>query len=83
MLGDADTPEQFFFVWPENESVVRLFLAVRTQWMSNHNGLTGLNYVAVEVVIKRLRLRISPVEFDGLQAMEDAVLEACALSRQK
>lgn len=43
-------------VWEENERAVRLFQKVQRQWIAGPSGAVGLNHVAVDVHIRRLRL---------------------------
>jgi hypothetical protein len=70
----ARTPDDFE-VWECNEEALRAFLKCQTQWVVGFGGAVGLNYPAVEVV---LRLGFPGAEhaalFDALQAMELAAL---------
>ena len=65
-----------FEVWPENWPIVDLWLRVQTQWRSSGFGPTGLDYVAVDVVMRRLRIEDPDGEkFEGLQVMEIEALK--------
>lgn len=71
LLNDDD------FVWhfPQGyQKPIELFFAVNTQWRVGMAGATGLDYVAVEAVIKRLKLKVSPKQFRLLQVMESEAL---------
>lgn len=57
--------------WP----TVRLFLHVQTQWRTDMGHPVGLDYGAVDVVMRRLRIDDPDGElFEGLQVMESAAL---------
>lgn len=59
--------------WP----VVRLWLAVQTQWRTSFGGLVGLDYPAVFAVMAHTGVTDPTGEiFDGLQTMESAALAA-------
>ncbi|WP_226781834.1 DUF1799 domain-containing protein [Oceaniglobus trochenteri] len=71
-------PQAVFDVWPENWNAVGAFLACQTQWrvsvgMGGGQWL-GLDYPAVDVVIRRLDL--PPEVFGEIQEMEYAALDA-------
>lgn len=72
-------------LFPENVSTVRAFLAMGTQWLVGMAGATGLNYVAIEPVLRlqRVKPRRWPEIFDGLQVMEEAVLAVWAEHRER
>lgn len=64
-------------IWPENELAVLVFLDLGTQWRTGMNGITGLDYGALPVVMD---IRGVPAEerqetFAGVKVMERAVLE--------
>jgi hypothetical protein len=63
-------------LWPENESAVRLFRAMLSQWRVGFAGPTGLDYAAVPVVACALRLRGRALQsaFAGMQVMEAEAL---------
>lgn len=64
-------------VWPENESTVKVFIAMGTQWNVGMAGAIGLRYEALPVVMKLTN--VPPAErasvFAGLRLMERAALE--------
>lgn len=76
---DADE----FEVMPGNWEAVHLFLALQTQWRCNEmNGAyCGLDYVAVESVLRLHRSRDRKATFSAIQAMEYAALDV--LNRDK
>lgn len=65
-------------VWPENTTVVRVFLAMRTQWRTGPAGRTGLDYGVLPEIWRRLK--VPPAErgeaFSLLGVLEVAALEA-------
>lgn len=65
-------------VWPENLPAVRVFLAMRTQWLSTAGGLIGLNYAALPELWRRLKVPPDKRDevFADLQVIEFAALEA-------
>lgn len=70
---EAET--DLFPVHPENWPTVELFMQVQTQWrVGAMGGILGLDYVAIDVFVKYLRLEVSPDTFAGLQVMERAAV---------
>lgn len=64
-----------FGVWPENMPVLNLFTRCKTQWRTGAmGGFLGLDYVAVDVVIKYSDIDATPELFADLQAMESVAL---------
>lgn len=65
-------------VWEENWPVLRLFLAMATQW--RHAGMAGLpvglDYAALPVVAGALELVLDGALLRRLRAMEDAYVLA-------
>ncbi|MDP2792556.1 MAG: DUF1799 domain-containing protein [Sulfurisoma sp.] len=61
-------------VWECNWKTLKLFAALSTQWRIGTNGATGLDYCALSVVARVLRVRLSPSRLDGIRAMEGEVL---------
>jgi len=78
--ADIDT-DDVFPVLEKNWSTVLAFLSVQTQWRMSMNGITGLDYSAVEAVFRLRRRRLRKEVFEGLQVMEGAVLSALAEQR--
>ena len=65
-------------IWPDQVPTVNLFSAVLTQWRMGPTGPTGLDYQAVESV---MRMRMIPAKergplLDDLRIMERAALTA-------
>lgn len=72
---DGYDEDDLFAVDPRGWDTLLLFLAVRTQWVCAPSGrVMGLNYPGVDVVIRRLRLNVTPQQFTHLQTMERAAL---------
>jgi len=75
--------QNFFYLWPCNVPVFRLWQKLRTQWRSGPCGYTGLDYASV-IAYMRSVARIPSKQWDdtfsGLQAMETAALEEWAAS---
>jgi hypothetical protein len=69
-----------FPVWDKNWPALTAFLALETQWRVVARGMTGvleflgLDYAAVDVVLRRRKAKTSV--FEDLQAMEGAALSA-------
>lgn len=61
-------------VWPQNWKIVRLFIALATQWRVGMNGATGLDYAAVPPVARGYGIRLTQSVWDGLRAMEGEAL---------
>ena len=63
-----------FEVWKENWEAVMMFLRMQTQWNVSMNGLIGLNYQALETLIRLYYVK-EPVElFEKVQVIERAAL---------
>ena len=61
-------------VWDENWEAVMMFLRMQTQWNVSMNGLVGLNYQALETLIRLYHVK-EPVElFERVQVIERAAL---------
>ncbi len=65
-----------FEVWEENWPAVDLFLRVQTQWRVGMNGPVGLDYGAVEWVLRLYEAQEPRAVLEDLQIMEAAVLAA-------
>ena len=72
-------------VYPCNWETVQCFIDLQNQWRVGMSGATGLDYVAVPVVMD-LRGIIRPKArrrvFEGLRIMESAVLSLWAEKRE-
>lgn len=64
-------------VEPDNWTAVRMWLRVQTQWRAGAAGVFGLDYTAVDVVLRRNRIDDADGQiFEALQVMEVAALRA-------
>lgn len=71
-----DPEEASFEVWEENVETVRVFTKLSTQWRyAPMGGVIGLNYPAVESVLRMLKIKDKAAMLDGLRVMEMAALE--------
>ncbi len=66
------TPEPGVPLWREHVTVVELFTAMQTQWVTDAHGQPALNYCALPAVEQRLRIRpkVSAAIFPDLRVME-------------
>ena len=63
-------------MWEENWPAVEIFLRVQTQWRVGMNGPVGLDYGAVEWVLRLYEAQEPRAVLEDLQIMEAAVLAA-------
>lgn len=74
-----------FWLWPEHQAALDLFLACGTQWRVGMGGATGLDYAGVHALMQ-LRHHIRPRQrrslFAELQVMERATLAEWARQRR-
>ena len=68
----ADDPR--FDVWQENLPYLEFFCRCRTQWTVSFSGVVGLNYPAVESLMRMMKIENAPEFFAEIQAMEFAAL---------
>jgi hypothetical protein len=76
--------EEVIQIWDINAAAFEAFLALETQWrVVGLAGLatvrlvkTGLDYCAVEMVLRRRELLDHPTAFDDIRVMENASLAA-------
>lgn len=74
-VAEQATPD--FEVYPENWETVLVFLALQTQWRCGPmGGLQGLDYPAVEVVLRLRQVSEPAALFERLQGMERAAIAA-------
>lgn len=71
---------RLFHLWAENEPTLSLWFALQTQWRVGMSGATGLDYTAVETL---MRVRAVPRAdrrelLEGLQVMERSTLNEWA-----
>lgn len=78
-LTEADYPQapEEIEIFPENWDAATAFVALATQWRVSMAGATGIDYCAIEPV---LRLRNVPTDrwpdvFDGIRVMEAEALD--------
>lgn len=75
IVGDyEEKAPRVFAVWPENLPTLRVFLAVCTQWRTSMSGVVGLDYSVLFPVMKLYNVENEREVFDGVQAMEFAIL---------
>jgi len=61
-------------VWEDNWEAVMMFLRMQTQWNVSMSGLVGLNYQALETLMRLYHVK-EPVElFEKVQVIERAAL---------
>jgi hypothetical protein len=80
---DADDFEVEVGVWPDCWASFECFAAMQTQWRTGMSGATGLDYVALEPV---MRLQGIPKAehkstFEDIRTMEAAALEVMQANR--
>ncbi|MEN2979989.1 DUF1799 domain-containing protein [Tistrella bauzanensis] len=85
--ASAAADRDVYEVWPCNWEALRVFIGCQTQWrmLATPAGLyhLGLDYPAIDVVMRRLRVSDPDGHvFDQIQDMEAAALSAFAEGRQ-
>lgn len=74
MAAKLEAVQENFEVWDENWEAMMMFLRMQTQWNVSMNGLVGLNYQALETLIRLYHVK-EPVElFERVQVIERAAL---------
>jgi len=83
VVREAEARARPVAVWPENWPALRLFLAVQTQWrIAGMAGVPiGLDYAALPVAARALRLRLDAGLLRRLQVIEAEALSAMAERR--
>jgi Phage related hypothetical protein (DUF1799) len=61
-------------VFEENWAVVAMFLRLQTQWRTSMSGVLGLDYVAVEWMLRLYEVEDQRSMLEDLQVMEGAAL---------
>lgn len=78
LLDAVEIAPDEFEIWPENDLVLGVFLRCTTQWRHRPVGdgsmVTGLDYSAVESVLRMLGVKNRRDIFEDLRSMELAVL---------
>ena len=69
-----EAPDEDFGIWPENWSVVEMFLRVQTQWRTTMSGVIGLDYAAVRWLFKLYDVEEPRALLEDLQVMEAAAM---------
>ncbi len=65
-----------FEVWPENWDAVQMWCRVQTQWRVGMSGPIGLDYVALEWLLRLYGVTDQRALLEDLQVMEGAALTA-------
>jgi hypothetical protein len=72
---EAEGADREFGILPDNWPAAQAFFACGTQWRADPNGgLMGLDYTALDVVLKHKRAPAGT--FDLVRIMENAAIEA-------
>lgn len=61
-------------MFEENWAVVEMFLRLQTQWRTSMSGVLGLDYVAVEWLLRLYGVEDQRSMLENLQIMEGAAL---------
>ena len=61
-------------VWDENWEALTIFLRLQTQWNMGMAGPTGLNYQALETIIRLYEVDDPVTVFEKVQVIERAVV---------
>ena len=71
-------------MFPDNEAVVGVFIAMTTQWRIGMSGPTGLDYAALPAVLRLCAIPRAqhPDLFDDLRVMEAEALAYFGEQRQ-
>ena len=82
--GTPELDEDEYWLWPENEEVLGIWLAIQTQWSVGMAGATGLHYPGVETCMRMrgLKKKAQRDTFLLIQMMERACLEEWARQRK-
>ncbi len=77
MVLPDQVPDPGLELWPECLPAVEVFMACRTQWrVAGMDGMrTGLDYAAVEAVMRMRRVRGKADCLSDVMVIEHAVLE--------
>ncbi|WP_343221989.1 DUF1799 domain-containing protein [Marivibrio halodurans] len=67
-----DVDDDAVEIWPEHEAVVRLFLALSTQWRVGGmaGAPLGIDYASIETTGRLLGIEVTPAVFEDLRVME-------------
>lgn len=78
MALPASNDAKHFEVLPENWDSVQLFIRCQTQWRTGMAGLIGLDYGAVQWLLRLYEVEDQRSVLEDLQIMEAAVLTLIA-----
>lgn len=72
-------------IWPDNQHIVQVWLAMQTQWRVGFSGATGLDYAVLPVVMRGVQVPLNERMdiFAGVQVMERTTLKVWAAARIK
>jgi hypothetical protein len=64
-------------IWPENWDAAVAFMSLSTQWRVSMGGVTGIDYCAIEPVLRLRGIAADrwPQVFEGLRVMEIEALD--------
>lgn len=68
-------------VWPDNVETVQCFIGLSTQWRSGMNGVTGLDYSAISIVMEMNEVVDKKAVFGGVQIMEAEALRLIRVTK--
>ena len=74
MAAKLEAVQEDFEVWDENWEAMMMFLRMQTQWNVSMNGLVGLNYQALEILIRLYKIEEPLKLFERVQVIERAAL---------
>lgn len=82
---DEETPCAAPEIWPDNQHIVRVWLAMQTQWRVGFSGATGLDYAVLPVVMRGVQVPLNERMdiFAGVQVMERTTLKVWNAARIK
>lgn len=64
-------------VWPDNIQAVNVFIAAATQWRTGATGATGLDYTALESIMRMLGIKRKDMGevLEDVRVLEDIALD--------
>ena len=64
-------------VWPDNIQAVNVFIAAATQWRTGTAGATGLDYTALEAIMRMLGIKRKDMGevLEDVRVLEDIALD--------
>lgn len=72
-------------VWSDNLQAVNIFIAASTQWRTGASGATGLDYTALESVMRMSCVKRGDMAdlLEDIRIMEDVALETMRKSQKQ